>query len=531
MYDEYDPTLTDTAVLTLHQEWSHTKVANYTFKFKLKDSNPAEYVAPDVVGRGVVGTQVSYNTANKPIYEFYPEYRGNIEISGQPSGSITLSDNDSTNELVFEYTEKTTKNYTINFKLQGFDTDVADPITGSAPVGDTVVYNAETKPATDFYEIYRGKVYLQEPKSYDIEIVEDESKNIHTFYYSEMDGATEVAYTVNYVLNDASNTPVADQLTGTGNAGSSMTFTVDDSGTNPVFNAEYQNKLIMPKETSQTKTLDSDTSQNVFTFVFVLDEHGDGTDDDIVKYSVNFELEDGTPVADSVEGYDYVGETVTYDVNENPPSLYHKYTDKITLKNPSETSKHITLVQDEASNQITFVYTVSNPSENPRYLFEFRFQLQDGTPVAPSVYGKDFEGQEETYNIEEEPPAFYPYFSDSLQLIGDENVAKIIVSDNEKENIYTFYYEPKSDCIGFEWHFELADGTEVAPVIKGADKVGNVAYYNAMSKSDEDYYPGFSANTIQPPNPEYFSYSLKDNESQNVRTFIYTLKSNKTTYE
>lgn len=86
------------------------------------------------------------------------------------------------------------KEYTVYFKIQGTDTQIADPITGSGLAGVTKTFDA--KGGTDLYTDYQeGYFPLVESHSMTLDI-ENDANNTFTFWYVQKDA---VPYTVYYV--------------------------------------------------------------------------------------------------------------------------------------------------------------------------------------------------------------------------------------------------------------------------------------------------------------------------------------------
>lgn len=86
------------------------------------------------------------------------------------------------------------KEYSVYFKIQGTDTQIADPITGSGLAGVTKTFDA--KGGTDLYEGYQeGYFPLIESHSMTLDI-ENDANNTFTFWYVEK---AAVPYTVYYV--------------------------------------------------------------------------------------------------------------------------------------------------------------------------------------------------------------------------------------------------------------------------------------------------------------------------------------------
>ena len=98
------------------------------------------------------------------------------------------------------------KQYTIYYKIQDTDTEIAAPTTGSGLEGITKTF--EAKGGTDLYANYQ-EGYFPETKSHsltlDINATEENDTNTFTFWYIKKEA---VPYTVKY-LNKATGEPVA----------------------------------------------------------------------------------------------------------------------------------------------------------------------------------------------------------------------------------------------------------------------------------------------------------------------------------
>ena len=101
------------------------------------------------------------------------------------------------------------KEYTIYYKIQGTNTEIAAPTTGSGLAGITKTF--EAKGGTDLYADYQ-EGYFPLTKSHsltiDINATEENDTNVYTFWYVQRQA---VPYTVYYVTDD----PDADQSLGT----------------------------------------------------------------------------------------------------------------------------------------------------------------------------------------------------------------------------------------------------------------------------------------------------------------------------
>ena len=106
-----------------------------------------------------------------------------------------------------KWSSNTLMEYTISYKLQGTDTEIAAPTTGSGLAGVTKTF--EAKGGADLYDDYQ-EGYFPVVKSHSLTIdIADEGKNTFTFWYVERDA---VPYTVKYI-NTETNTNVFDGVT------------------------------------------------------------------------------------------------------------------------------------------------------------------------------------------------------------------------------------------------------------------------------------------------------------------------------
>ena len=132
------------------------------------------------------------------------------------------------------------KEYTIYYKIQGTDTEIADPTTGSGLAGITKTFDA--KGGTDLYADYQ-EGYFPVTKSHsltiDINATEENNTNVYTFWYVQKDA---VPYTVKY-LNKETGAAVAPEKTVSDNRKAVVTETfVPVSGMMP---DAYQKRLVV----------------------------------------------------------------------------------------------------------------------------------------------------------------------------------------------------------------------------------------------------------------------------------------------
>ena len=132
------------------------------------------------------------------------------------------------------------KQYTIYYKIQDTDTEIADPTTGSGLAGATKTF--EAKGGTDLYEAYQ-EGYFPVVKSHSMTIdIENDANNVYTFWYVQKEA---VPYTVMY-LNKETGVPVADEKTVSDNRKAVVTETfVTVPGMMP---DAYQKRLVVSAE-------------------------------------------------------------------------------------------------------------------------------------------------------------------------------------------------------------------------------------------------------------------------------------------
>lgn len=135
------------------------------------------------------------------------------------------------------------KQYTVYYKIQDTDTQIADPTTGSGLAGITKTFDA--KGGTELYADYQ-EGYFPVVKSHsltiDINATEENNTNVYTFWYVQKDA---VPYTVKY-LNKETGAPVATEKTVSNNRKAVVTETfVTVPGMMP---DAYQKRLVVSAE-------------------------------------------------------------------------------------------------------------------------------------------------------------------------------------------------------------------------------------------------------------------------------------------
>ena len=164
--------------------------------------------------------------------------------------------------LYGKWSSNVLKEYTIYYKIQGTDTEIADPTTGSGLAGITKTFDA--KGGTELYAAYQ-EGYFPQTKSHsltiDINATEENDTNVFTFWYVQKEA---VPYTVKY-LNKETGEPVATEKTVSDNRKAVVTETfVPVSGMMP---DAYQKRLVV----SVDKDGNPDTEHNVIIFYYTED--------------------------------------------------------------------------------------------------------------------------------------------------------------------------------------------------------------------------------------------------------------------
>ena len=151
------------------------------------------------------------------------------------------------------------KQYTIYYKIQGTDTEIADPTTGSGLAGITKTF--EAKGGSELYADYQ-EGYFPVTKSHSMTLdIENDANNTFTFWYVQKEA---VPYTVKY-LDKVTGEPVADEKTVSDNRKAVVTETfVPVSGMMP---DAYQKRLVV----SVDENGNPDTEHNVIIFYYTED--------------------------------------------------------------------------------------------------------------------------------------------------------------------------------------------------------------------------------------------------------------------
>ena len=308
------------------------------------------------------------------------------------------------------------KEYSVFFKLQGTNTEIADSIIGSALAGTTKSFDA--KGGLDLYADYR-EGFFPVVKSHSLTLnIEDESQNTFTFWYVKKDA---VPYTVYYVTdqqNDAGNLPEI-QLDGKTYYIVADTYTNSDNRKAVVTEKFKTVQGYMPDAYQKRLVVDgTDDAVNKIIFFYTKDtQHAYYK---ITHYTQNTDGATWSEYASS-EAVGDIGKTYSAD-----PLTIDGFTYDSTVEGTV-----VSGVLTDAGLELKLYYTRN------KYPFEVRY-LEKGTgkQLAEPKSGRDFYGKvisESAIDI-----ANYAAIDPASQTL----TVKIEESQTEaKLNIITFYYE------------------------------------------------------------------------------------------
>ena len=165
-------------------------------------------------------------------------------------------------QVYSKWSSNVLKEYTIYYKIQDTDTEIAAPTTGSGLAGITKTFDA--KGGADLYAAYQ-EGYFPVTKSHsmtlDINATAENNTNVYTFWYVQKEA---VPYTVKY-LNKETGAPVATEKTVSDNRKAVVTETfVTVPGMMP---DAYQKRLVV----SVDENGNPDTEKNVIIFYYTED--------------------------------------------------------------------------------------------------------------------------------------------------------------------------------------------------------------------------------------------------------------------
>ena len=178
--------------LLLYARWkpvSHT-VCFYLNRDAWEAGEQLEGYAPRSVLHGALLGEVEPPANGSYVFVGWFFMDGGAEKAFDPENMPVTADL----EIYGKWSFNTLKRYTVHYRIQGTDTDVADPTLGSALAGLTRTFAAKGGDA--LYPAYRSG-YFPTVRSHSITLdVEDDASNSYTFWYVEKDA---VPYTVRYL--------------------------------------------------------------------------------------------------------------------------------------------------------------------------------------------------------------------------------------------------------------------------------------------------------------------------------------------
>ena len=345
-----------------------------------------------------------------------------------------------------KWSSNTLMEYTISYKLQGTDTEIAAPTTGSGLAGVTKTF--EAKGGADLYDGYQ-EGYFPVVKSHSLTIdIDDPTKNIFTFEYIQKDA---VPYTVKY-LNKATGEPVSPEKTVSDNRKAVVTETFKPI---PGYMPDaYQKRLVVSAE---------EGAVNEIIFYYTKDTtHAYYK---ITHYTQNTDGATWTEYASSQAVGD-IGTTYTADPLTIPGFTYDS-TVEGTVASGELTAGGLELK----------LYYIRN-----EYPYQVRY-LEQGTgkPLANPEDGKGRYGaviSEAAIPIEDYDPVAPTSQTLNIRIEASQTEAKL--------NVITFYYQEKTVAI----HYQVVgpDGCGTVTLASETVKVlSGIANGSTATASSEEY--------------------------------------------
>lgn len=316
--------------------------------------------------------------------------------------------------LYGKWSSNVLKQYTIYYKIQGTDTEIADPTTGSGLAGITKTF--EAKGGTDLYADYQ-EGYFPVTKSHsltlDIDATEENNTNVYTFWYVQRDA---VPYTVKY-LNKATGESLVPEKTVSDNRKAVVTETfVPVSGMMP---DAYQKRLVVSAEEGAVNEI-----------IFYYTEDTTHAYYKITHYTENLATDaDGKPTWTEYASSQAVGDIgTTYDADPMTiPGFTYDSTVKETVASGKLTANGL---------ELKLYYTRNSYPYQVRYL-----EQGTGKQLANPKDGTGKYGQvisESAINITN-----YDAVAPTSQTLN------IRIEEEAKLNIITFYYTEKEATINY----------------------------------------------------------------------------------
>ena len=345
-----------------------------------------------------------------------------------------------------KWSSNTLMEYTISYKLQDTDTEIAARTTGSGLAGVTKTF--EAKGGADLYDGYQ-EGYFPVVKSHSLTIdIDDPTKNIFTFEYIQKDA---VPYTVRY-LNKETGEPVADTKTVDNNRKAVVTETfVPVSGMMP---DAYQKRLVVSAEEGAVNEI-----------IFYYTEDTTHAYYKITHYTQNTDGATWTEYASSQAVGD-IGTTYTADPLTIPGFTYDS-TVEGTVASGKLTAGGL---------ELKLYYTRNEYPYQVRYL-----EQGTGEPLADPKDGKGRYGaviSEAAISIEDYDPVAPTSQTLNIRIEASQTEAKL--------NVITFYYQEKTVAIHYQVVGPDGCGT-VVPASETVKVLNGIANGSTATASSEEY--------------------------------------------
>ncbi len=358
-----------------------------------------------------------------------------------------------------KWSSNTLMEYTISYKLQGPDTEIAAPTTGSGLAGVTKTF--EAKGGADLYDGYQ-EGYFPVVKSHSLTIdIANEGNNTFTFWYVQRDA---VPYTVKY-LNEATGESVSPEKTVSDNRKAVVTETfVPVSGMMP---DAYQKRLVVSAEEGAVNEI-----------IFYYTEDTTHAYYKITHYTQNTDGATWTEYASSQAVGD-IGATYTADPL-TIPGFTHDSAVPGTVASGELTAGGLELK----------LYYIRN-----EYPYQVRY-LEQGTgkPLADPKDGKGRYGaviSEAAISIEDYDPVTSTPQTLNIRIEESQTEAKL--------NVITFYYQEQDVTIQYQVVGPEGCGT-VVPASETVKVLSGTATFNGSTAaaSSEDTEPSWAGTATRP---------------------------------
>ena len=459
-YNKVNPTSANIKITTGTNEhtfyYTKRNDLSYTVNYLKKDTNNVLHDAKTVENKTfeeIITASVNGNAIEKP--ETIDGYNC-IEVDKE---TLTIGTDISKNVINFYYTKRNDLSYTVYYKEQGTDKELA----GAKVVDGQTFGNVVTENAIDIDGYNKVN-----PTSANIKITT--GTNEHTFYYTKKN---DLSYTVNYLEKDTNNVLHTAKTVENQTFGAVVTASVTNNAIEKPEAIDGYNCVEVDKE-----TLTIGTSTNEINFYY--------TKRNDLSYTVNYLEKDTNNVlhtAKTVESQTFgtvVTASVTNDAIEKPETIDG-------YKCVEVNKETLTIGTDISKNVINFYYTKRNDLS---YTVYYKEQGTDKELAGAKVVDGQTFGNVVTEN--------------AIDIDGYNKVnptsADITITTGTNE--YTFYYTKRNDLsytVNYYYNGELKhsvtfDNMEYLDKISG---VKEMPKYNGVTYTKYDLKTS-SANGLLP---------------------------------